>query len=438
MLLRYNSMIKILSAFLIFLFLYPFSFAVLPQLTTRVILAIFGIILMGLKILNMAVKKELFIKNKIFLVYLTAIILALVALFSNFYNSTSSFEFVNIPASITIGFFAAYFIFYVNKRFDRVTERFFIESIILAIAFQCLFSFLLFLRPDIQQIVYSIVATTELQMMKIEYLSEGRVIGFGRTFFESGIYSGMGLILVTYCIRYYSLKTKELLGFVALYAIIFAVGMMLARTTIVGALLSLLLLFNSNNFNFRTVSLKKIKFVTLLIVLPTLVGTLFILLSPNLSNKLDDLFKFGFEIFINFFDSGELKTSSTTTMMDMYIFPDNMKTWLIGDGLWNAPYSNGLEFYMDTDIGYSRMLFYFGFIGTICFFIQQYVFIKSSTNKRYAAFIFLLYVMALNLKGMADLNSFLILLTLINYSGNTQSTESEAQPLNLSQKSIIA
>lgn len=424
-------MIKILTAFLMFLFLYPFSFTVLPQITTRVILALFGIILMAFKILNMTARKELFIKKKVFLIYTTVILVSLVALFANFYNGTTDFEFVNLPISVTIGFFSAYFIFYVNKRFSRDTERFFIESILLAIAFQCLFSFLLFLQPNIQQIVYSVVATTELQMMKIEQLSEGRVIGFGRTFFESGIYSGMGLILTTYCIRYYQLKTKELVGFVILYAIIFAVGMTLARTTIVGATLSFLLLLNSNNFNFRTISLRKVKFFTLLIILPALISSIFILLSPGLSGKLNDLFKFGFEIFINLFESGELKTSSTTTMMHMYIFPDNMKTWLIGDGLWDAPYSDGLEFYMNTDIGYSRMLFYFGLVGTICFFIYQYIFIKCSINKKYAAFIFFLYVLALNVKGFADINSFLILLTVINYRTNTYYSLDKKESLKL-------
>ena len=55
----------------------------------------------------------------------------------------------------------------------------------------------------------------------------------------------------------------------------------------------------------------------------------------------------------------------------MLVFPDNMKTWLIGDGYGanpteNDPYYTGKAyhgFYMGTDIGYLRFIFFFGIFG---------------------------------------------------------------------------
>ncbi len=55
----------------------------------------------------------------------------------------------------------------------------------------------------------------------------------------------------------------------------------------------------------------------------------------------------------------------------MVIFPESLKTWVIGDGYFaNSRYDiNYLGtateggFYMGTDIGYLRFLFYFGVIG---------------------------------------------------------------------------
>lgn len=422
MLLRYNSMIKTFSAFLIFLFLYPFSLAVFPQLTSRLILALFGTVLIGIRIINMAAKRKIVVKKKIMGIYVAAFVVSAVALFSSFYNNQADFEFVTLPISITVAFFAVYFIYSVDKKFIVPTERFVIESIILAVTFQCLLSFILFLRPDIQDAVYSLVSTSELRLSKIEELSGGRIIGFGRSFFEAGIYNGMALMFIAYCIRYYKLSNKELSKFVILYAFIFGIGMMMARTTLVGAALSLLILLSSNNFNLRSVSRKKLKFFSMLIIVPLGMVYLFLTLFPGFVQNLERLFRFGFELFINLSETGSLETTSTTGMFEMYIFPDNMKTWLIGDALWDDPFSDGTSFYMGTDIGYSRMIFFFGIIGTLCFFIYQYIFIKYSINKRLPTIIFFIYVLALNTKGMADISYMLIPLAIINYYSATHNT----------------
>ena len=68
----------------------------------------------------------------------------------------------------------------------------------------------------------------------------------------------------------------------------------------------------------------------------------------------------------------------------MYVFPDNMKTWLIGDGYFSAPrdvdpYFVGKlvgGYYMGTDVGYLRFIFYFGIIGLLAI---SSVIIKAGT-----------------------------------------------------------
>ena len=56
----------------------------------------------------------------------------------------------------------------------------------------------------------------------------------------------------------------------------------------------------------------------------------------------------------------------------MIIWPESLKTWLIGDGFFDNPMDipdrfgqvyNG--FYKHTDIGYLRYIFYFGVIGLV-------------------------------------------------------------------------
>ena len=57
----------------------------------------------------------------------------------------------------------------------------------------------------------------------------------------------------------------------------------------------------------------------------------------------------------------------------MIVFPDNPKTWLVGDGYGanpteNDPYYTGEKyhgFYKGTDIGYLRFIFFFGVFGML-------------------------------------------------------------------------
>ena len=58
----------------------------------------------------------------------------------------------------------------------------------------------------------------------------------------------------------------------------------------------------------------------------------------------------------------------------MYVFPDNLKTWLIGDGYFGTPDDDpnylGASmsgYYMGTDVGYLRFIFYFGIFGLLAF-----------------------------------------------------------------------
>jgi O-antigen ligase len=75
------------------------------------------------------------------------------------------------------------------------------------------------------------------------------------------------------------------------------------------------------------------------------------------------------------FEKGEWQIDSNDKLKTMIVFPDNAKTWIIGDGYFSNPYYTdpyyvGYQlggYYMGTDIGYCRFIFYFGIIGLIAF-----------------------------------------------------------------------
>ncbi len=93
-----------------------------------------------------------------------------------------------------------------------------------------------------------------------------------------------------------------------------------------------------------------------------------ILIAWLLANGYEETYKWAFEIFINYQESGKMDMASADVMKSMYKFPDNPITWLIGDGrLGNE--SGGS--YMHTDIGYIRYLFCWGILGSLMVYLSQ-------------------------------------------------------------------
>lgn len=156
------------------------------------------------------------------------------------------------------------------------------------------------------------------------------------------------------------------------YMVITVIGNMIARTTTVGAGLGLayimIFLFLSAN-----VSYSKLKTMGWLVgILAIVVAILSWLYNTN--DIIHNNLRFGFEGFFSLVETGRWQVNSNDRLSSMYVFPDNAKTWIIGDGYFNNPYADPnflgeitQGFYMDTDVGYLRFLFYFGAVGLLIF-----------------------------------------------------------------------
>ena len=87
----------------------------------------------------------------------------------------------------------------------------------------------------------------------------------------------------------------------------------------------------------------------------------------------------------------------------MIVFPESLKTWIIGDGyfdnpIFTDPYFVGevvRGYYMGTDIGYLRFIYYCGLLGLFTFSIFLYRAVVICMNifpEKKILFIFLLSV----------------------------------------------
>ena len=152
---------------------------------------------------------------------------------------------------------------------------------------------------------------------------------------------------------------------------------MMGRTTTVGAIIAIAYgVFSILTDAELRKSSELSNFMTI-VILFIVIGFLTCVILYNSFSEFKRLIRFAFEGFFNYFENGKFETNSTNMLSEGIIFPDNIKTWIIGDGYMasgsNDPYYIGPSdygFYMNTDAGYSRFIFYFGLIGltTFCVF----------------------------------------------------------------------
>ena len=116
---------------------------------------------------------------------------------------------------------------------------------------------------------------------------------------------------------------------------------------------------------------------------------------------------------------------SNAIIQRMVVFPDNLKTWLIGDGWFlNPDDSNG--FYKYVDIGYLNFIFYCGTIG-VAIFISLFVhstYLLCQKGREDTFFFLLLLLLQLIVWIKISTNIFLVyamLLLLDSYESSEDS-----------------
>ena len=211
---------------------------------------------------------------------------------------------------------------------------------------------------------------------------ERRLYGIGCALDVAGTRFSAVLIMISslLAIRGRKMQRTRLLVCVLCFLVISVLGNMIARTTIIGVFISLLLIFiKSLSSEIGGQRQRVIRWVTLTVLLLLPVVIYYYDSNPQMRENL----RFAFEGFFSLAEKGEWDVHSNNRLMDMIVFPETLKTWVIGDGYFEGPtnidpYYVGPSmtgFYMWTDIGYLRFIFYFGVIGLVTFML---FFLKST------------------------------------------------------------
>lgn len=365
--------IKILiAAVAVSFYFFPFEFTFLPGINTKMAMAGVGLVLYAV---DMARGRASQINRAGFVIAVIAALVSLCGLASVIFNSTNDYTYATYIVSMFVWLGGAYTAIKIVKwMHGYVSVELVCNYLIGVCAGQCVIAVVLDYVPAFKAFIDTYVVGFDF--VNTDRLSrEGRLYGIGAALDVAG--TRFAAILVMIAVMLQKLSASRYYNYMWLYLtafmIISVVGNMMARTTTVGVIVALLYLVispifstNSNSNNGR---IWKYILGFLCISLPIIVH---LYMSDQ---QFHDNIRFAFEGFFSLAETGHWETNSNNILKNMIVFPDNLKTWLIGDGYIENPYNtdpyyvgpNTGGYYMGTDIGYLRFLFYFGIIGLVTF-----------------------------------------------------------------------
>lgn len=311
--------------------------------------------------------KDIFSRDIIMLIT-SAMTVSLSCFLAIVWNGTSDTTYVTYVVSMIVWLAGAYtfvsYLKFVGFKINMGTITLFMLALGVL---QCLLALLMSRYPNVEDFFIRIHLLTEGDAAYAHRMD--RLFGLGCAYDPGGIRLGGILILAAVYFNEFVNKYKEhpvlILAYLASFFFITVVGSMISRTTSIGALLALGYYGLWACFG-KGVSRMSIKYLAYGLA----IGIAVISLLYVKDDRFKKDFRFGFEGFVNLVEKGSWEVESNDMLMDMYVFPDNMHTWLIGDGYIDSTdldqYYIGKRYkgyYMGTDVGYLRFIYYGGLIS---------------------------------------------------------------------------
>lgn len=397
----------------VFFFIYSVQFVESPGgVGTRAWFGLIGFFYLIFHLVtNMHHKK---INPHIRVVGLLLFFLVFLSFISISFNSTSDFAFVAYAPSMLAVAFSAFFVAQVVRYASPGNYIFYAKNVFInVVGVQLCIALMMFLLPDIGFVLNDIQISDDFVKDVLVETGEFRLSGFGARFFGAGIVNSYALILIVSLVRSVNLSFMRIVYFASMFVFVVVFGMMMSRTTLVGAGLALGFLMLPLSVGQPKCQLFKMQrkfFLLLLLVVPMMLIAFAMVFVPEFISDIEPALKFGMELFVNYFEGGRLESDSTTQLLNMYDIGQDLPL-IIGDGHYVDPQDSS-QYYKSIDVGYIRLIYYFGIPGLLVYALFQFQAIlmsaeglESSERYMFIAVCFSL-VLFLNLKGFADIFVF--------------------------------
>lgn len=350
-------------------FFFPFYFTFLPGINTKMMMAVLGGVLLMVKL---AINRSAQLDKGFFSISLWAVLVSLVSLISMVLNNTPDDSYLGYIVSMWVWLAAAYFVVYaIQFTHGKATVENVCAYMITIGVLQCFLAIAIDTIPVVKTFIDSIL-DGEGYMGK----NENRLYGLGCALDVAGTRFSTLLVMIAFLLPKAAQNEKSGIYLSLLlisYCILIGIGSIIGRTTVVGAILSLLYILYIFFFKKNIQDYARSRLINW-VVYGMCVGFVVAVGLYNFSPQWRHYFEFGFEGFFSLAETGHWEVHSNRQLVAQFILPDNIWTWIIGDGYIASttidPYYIGktwVGFYKGTDVGYSRFLFYFGLMGLITF-----------------------------------------------------------------------
>lgn len=316
----------------------------------------------------------------IYFLYVLGIIVTVFLVNHIIYNTDDSY-YLTIPAFYIIEYlFGSLFLV---KVFRISSIKKLIHSFLVIGIIQALIMLLSLFVPFLKDIVFAVMKAdpqslnfSGFEKLEAEDYFRGFALAADRTLGMSVFLSNMLMMLSLNIYNSAKLKLLTIMSFCLAFVVIAIGGLLSARTFFVGLSLNFILMIiflltrHRHSIGKRNVKVYLRGVLIFLVVTAVLLPLTIHVFYPQQQDMLDLAYNWAFEIFINFFQSGKLETSSTSDLFTNHlsILPSDLKTILIGDE--QRTFVNGIHYMGQfTDSGYLRMVFVFGILGSLPFYI---------------------------------------------------------------------
>lgn len=426
-----KALIAIFITILTSLYIFPFNTVWMPSVNTKMALAALAPIIL---LLDSAKKRDAQMGMSLFVISISAIIVSLMGFMSCVINNTNDYSYATYIVSMWVWLGGAYVVIKAMKwAYGKVSIRMIGNFLIAVSVMQCVLSQLISVSDALSTFVDSFMVSTGF-MGKVE----DRLYGIGCALDVAGIkFCAVLIIIAFFSVSPVSKDRQNLerIIYILAFFVIAIYGSMIARTTSIGIVLSILLWIMCSFFY----SQKVVDVTRTIKVFCIFIAILFpiVILLYHINDNFYTNIRFAFEGVFSLLEEGKWEVRSQTQMFSMVIWPDNLKTWLIGDGYFSSPMNDyyyigpSYYYYMGTDVGYCRFIFYFGLLGLGAFasFFAKSAVICSQNNPKYKImFYFILLVnFIIWIKVSSDIFSIFALFLLMREDDVETETNEDAK-----------
>lgn len=402
--------LAILAGIITSLFMFPFNLPFDTTVNTKMVIAAFGVVLFGFDLIK---DRALVISRDFLLFSITAILVSVWTYLVITINNTIDDSYAQYIISAWVWMGGAYTVVWLIRAVHgKVTVDLIGQYLVCVCVAQCILAYMMTQYPSLKNFVDSLMGNAADFMGE----AEGRMYGLGAALDPSGLRFAAVLVILAHLIHKTDSATNRGLEafYVFAFIIIGVIGNMISRTTIIGIVIALvywvLMFFMEKRQRYLSGF-----WVTASICLMLSLVLIVVLYNTNYAFR--NYFRFGFEGFFSLVEKGYWETNSTNILKGMVIWPESIKTWILGDGLFfnyeGTPDRFGqveTGFYMDTDIGYLRYIFYFGTIGLLLL-TAVFIRITSTCCRMFKddSWLFIL-ILLVNMVGWVKVSSDIIMI----------------------------